>query len=246
MGANATSKRCRLSLIVLVALALSIYENSTVLAAPVDKVGVGNRAIGTYRRAFCPEHAVMTGAWTLLEPGWITSVQVFCAPVDATGAWTKQPHNNSSVMRQTPYSLDDNSIFSKIRKMSCGQDEYVTGFNPGQARITEGGSTRWVAWAHFIECRNSKTGVVTSSSYPLSGFNESKVMFGFDGINGARSCKAGEMGVGVWVTTSPSYLESLGLICAPRSDVTGVKPYLPVDVVTPKKMPRNVKDAPLR
>lgn len=212
-------------------------ESSTVVQSPADgelelkpprggeeRTGVGDPTQGVRVRAECPSRSAMTSVWVVGDDRSLQTMQIWCHRVDPRGLWSGPTFRPSvaSVMLTKGFAIDDDSVFERLRKMDCPAASFVAGFNPGVSRVGD----RVAPWQAFTECRNPSDGAVTEVGYavPPGSMNENRRLIGWDGVGGPRSCNADEVGIGIWGAVSRDYVEALGLVCAPWTEVRAISP----------------------
>jgi len=184
----------------------------------LDKAPVGETSQGKRVRTECPPRAAITSLWTVGDDRSLQSVQIWCTSVDSRGAWAGPPQKplRGAVMLSKGFAIDDDSVFDRLRKMPCPAGSFLVGVNPGVSRVGD----RLAPWQAVAECRRPQDGAVSEVASPApASFDENHFLLGWDGAGGPRSCASDEVGVGVWGTVSPDYVESFGLVCAPWQEV---------------------------
>jgi len=212
-------------------------ESGTVVQSPADgelelkpprggeeRAGVGDPTEGVRVRAECPSRSAMTSVRVVGDDRSLQTMQIWCHRVDSRGLWSGPIFRPrvAAVMLTKGFAIDDDSVFERLRKMDCPAESFVAGFNSGVSRIGD----RMAPWQAFTECRKPSDGGVTEVGYavPPESINENRRLIGWDGVGGPRSCKSDEVGVGIWGAVSLDYVEALGLVCAPWTEVRAISP----------------------
>jgi len=210
------------------------------LAGPTDKTGVGDPSQGSYFRTLCQTHAAITSVLVIVDDQALKSMQPTCMMVDMQGQWTGRPLASypAAVMRLKQFTVSDDSVLTNKRVALCPNGSYLVGTNPGVTRV----DGTLMPWHTGIECWVPQSGDVLPSSYyiPPSALDGNHYMMGWDGVGGARSCNSGEVGVGFWGKLTNDYVEALGLVCAPWSEVMPhPMPHIEQTVRTPTEVVRD-------
>ncbi|HEY0313570.1 MAG TPA: hypothetical protein VGC56_13885 [Allosphingosinicella sp.] len=195
-------------------------------AAPRDADGVGE-ASGSYRSAMCPAHGVLAGL-DLSVVYWLDVVTIHCVATDGDGIWTGTPTTatEGTIARDKPFPAGDLPILqASTHAVTCQSDTYITGLNMGTVLIglsNKQGSI-FLPWQMMGECRSRATGTVTEAGYGWTYFGDAPHggLTGWDGMNGARSCRAGEVAVGIWAYSREDSIRKFGLKCQSRFEVIG-------------------------
>ncbi len=225
-GIAVLNGRIKHSLLAIGLIALVVVASPLKAESPRDKAGFGSASGGDARRAMCPANNILVSLWTVVDADSLKSTQIECAPLSSTGVvGLGDARTRRGIVRGKGFRLDDDSIFENLHKMPCSKDAFVTGINPGVTTVSIDGSGVQVPWHSLAICRNLVDDRISEQSYAIPPAKDSGTrLLGFDGIGGARSCAANEVGVGVWGRINENYVLTLGMVCALLSDVRPLTP----------------------